>query len=201
MRAVTTTDPLCRYAGNIVTIEVGTRDKTEFRVHEFIIKENSDFFRAALDKKWKEGQSLTVKLPEDSPETFSAYVEWLYSTKDNEAEFVSLAEMYVLGEKIQSSTFCDAVIEEMLRACNASGVIPSINAVNALYSGTPPFSPARRFMADVWALKAEPEWLKDGDYDEEPHPEFVTDLAIALLSSYRTSQIHELSRMDSWFKG
>lgn len=47
-------------------------DQGDFSVHEPVLREGSPFFRAALDKRWKEGQSLFVELPGVEPEVFAS---------------------------------------------------------------------------------------------------------------------------------
>ena len=41
----------------------------------------SQFFRAALNGKWKEGEENAVALPEDDPKIFSMYLELVYTGK------------------------------------------------------------------------------------------------------------------------
>lgn len=49
-------------------------DQEDFSVHEHVLKEESALFRAALEKRWKEGQSHFISLPEDEPEVFAGEV-------------------------------------------------------------------------------------------------------------------------------
>jgi hypothetical protein len=73
---------------------------------------------------WKEAQERTIKLPEDDPEVFSVYQEWLYdglihtgsqtlfpATDD---EYEALVKAYILGEKLMDQDFKDATIDATL---------------------------------------------------------------------------------------
>ncbi|EME77420.1 uncharacterized protein MYCFIDRAFT_146355 [Pseudocercospora fijiensis CIRAD86] len=69
-----------KYSGDFVTIRVGTGAARETpTIHEYIIREKSQVFRAAFDRKWKEGRSRQVELPEDDPKIVHSYLDWLYS--------------------------------------------------------------------------------------------------------------------------
>jgi hypothetical protein len=51
-----------------------------FSVHEHLLIEYAEYFRAALEPgRWQEGTTKTVKMPEDKPEVFDLYVSWLYT--------------------------------------------------------------------------------------------------------------------------
>lgn len=64
---------------DIVTLLAGP-DEHELIVYESCITRNSDFFRAAMKKEWTEGQTRTIKLPEESCiETLTHYLNYAYS--------------------------------------------------------------------------------------------------------------------------
>lgn len=59
---------------------VGTGDEQEtFSVHQDIICDRSEFFKAACSKNWLENQEKTVRLPEQEVETFRLYLESVYA--------------------------------------------------------------------------------------------------------------------------
>lgn len=184
--------PPARFSGRIVSIEVGTHDKETFSVHEPILTANSEFFKLALDKKWKEGQELAVKLPEDDADTFAIYVEWLYNENITVASLSRLAKMYVLGEKIQSLSFCDAILSRMVDAANKDFALASISTVNIIFEGTPTGSPARKLILGMW--------IKNGQADRlvshTPHPDFASDLLSLLLLTHNDKMYHRVSRKE-----
>lgn len=118
-----------RFTSTIVTIKAGSGGRTQdFHVHEDVIKDGSSFFRAAFDRKWREGQSRILELPDDKPATVFGYLEWLYSGQvkfEAQQELSSgergiqdndLSRMYVFGKKLQDDAFCDEVMKRSLMA-------------------------------------------------------------------------------------
>jgi hypothetical protein len=96
---------------NLVTLDVGPSHH-KIIVHKHSITRNSEFFSAALGKKWIESQTRTIELLEEIPEHMEYYCDYLYSgelpTKDfinrhdgdfMEPNFELLANLYVLGER------------------------------------------------------------------------------------------------------
>lgn len=107
------TDISCIYSGKTITIRVGAENDDveveELSCHKPLLEEGSPFFRAALDKQWREGQNVEIGLPEDEPDMVAAYISWLYdgeidppSSFDAEEDitYPYLAKLYVFGEKV-----------------------------------------------------------------------------------------------------
>lgn len=61
----------------VVKIYVG-RKRKEFIVHKNLICDASKFFNDAFTGPFKEGQEGVMYMPEDDPESFSCFIEWLY---------------------------------------------------------------------------------------------------------------------------
>jgi hypothetical protein len=61
----------------VVSILVGKKRK-EFNVHKKLICQASKFFNDAFTGPFKEGQENKMYMPEDDPEVFSCFVDWLY---------------------------------------------------------------------------------------------------------------------------
>lgn len=186
-----------RITGPIITIHVGTKKPEDFHVHESTLKESSKFFQAALNKHWKEGQERKINLPEDDPQHFAAYVEWLYRstivpkstasaaeiTKEEVArEHPYLARLYVLGEKLQDDGFCDSVMTAMIKYFAQRHTKQNvryyfnISVVRIIYDGTMEDSPARKFLVEAYKARGRKEWLRDRAKCLEC-PEFLLDLA------------------------
>lgn len=169
-------------------LEVGT-DKTTVTSHEDNLRQTSPFFRAALDKQWKENTSGEIKLPEDETDVVTAYVDWLYSKTVSEAicrdncegelqpDFNFLISLYVFAEKVQDDRFADAALCQMLEQMDLGkkeAWYPGQPALARAYEGTPDGSPLRRLLACVWAKYLSPSWFGLG----EVYPmEFMVDLA------------------------
>jgi len=60
-----------------VSVLVGKKRK-EFNVHKKLICQASKFFNDAFSGPFKEGQENRMHMPEDDPEVFSCFVDWLY---------------------------------------------------------------------------------------------------------------------------
>jgi hypothetical protein len=61
----------------IVSVLVGKKRK-EFNVHKKLICQASKFFNDAFTGPFKEGQENKMYMPEDDPEVFSCFIDWLY---------------------------------------------------------------------------------------------------------------------------
>ncbi|KAK4619511.1 hypothetical protein CLAFUW4_11456 [Fulvia fulva] len=202
----------------IVVLKVGSAPTKDFTVHEAILREHSHFFRSALDKRWREGRSRIVELPDDDAEVVSAYVDWLYFRKIaskpisppelpmDDGEYQLLAQLYVFGDKVQADAFCDSVLDAMAQktddvATDGTRTFPSHSAIMALYNGTPMGSPGRRFVVDMYAEYGAQSWIPSES--EFNHAEFLTDLVRALLDKRQTSSVHKQSnfpRRRKWHK-
>ena len=181
---------------DVVTIIAGP-DEHELIVYESCITRNSDFFKAAMKKEWTEGQTRTIKLPEEHClETLTHYLNYAYSqalpthniravTSPGfpEGTWTTLANIYVLGERMADQSVRHAVIREFIRlprlTCEANksnkSFSPNAEAISLIYDGTTAGSPARRLMVDYHVARGYESWL--GDHH---HPAFVLDLAKAL---------------------
>lgn len=62
----------------MVTLLVG-HEEQEMTVHGDRLARNSACFRAALRQEWLEGQTRTVKLPDESQAIVQHYIEYVYS--------------------------------------------------------------------------------------------------------------------------
>lgn len=61
----------------VVSIFLGKKRK-EFNVHKKLICDASKFFSDAFTGPFKEGQEGTMYMPEDDPDVFACFVDWLY---------------------------------------------------------------------------------------------------------------------------
>lgn len=148
-----------------VTLHVGPTEHV-LLAHGSFITRNSDFFTTALKKEWAEGQTRVIKLPEESPQVVSHYLNYTY-TKSLPADTISseptdtftervneyqelLAELYVLGERLLDTSIQNAVVREIIRLASLpKRMCPAKEAVNIIYRGTTAVSPARRLMTDI----------------------------------------------------
>lgn len=119
-----------RYGVDYIVVQVGSENKKDFAVHKGLLIRHSDFFQAALTGDWKEKKDGAVPLPEQDPEIFKTFQHFLYSGQvctsrdgdyhlnddgsSRDKEWVRLAEAWVLGDAILSTSFKDAVVDAII---------------------------------------------------------------------------------------
>lgn len=143
-------------------------DKKALMVHEFQLA-SSEFFKAAVKKDWAEVQTRTVSFPDDDPDDFGYYLDWIYFGNlptsiydeyevcpdgDKNEAWELLARLYVLGEHLLDTPFRNALVIEMIRLTflkddGGYADLPGTIPVNIIYAGTPEHSPARRLFLDM----------------------------------------------------
>jgi hypothetical protein len=140
---------------------------------------------------WKEGKERTIPLSEDSPDVESLYVHWVYTNRilsrnavseGGSVEIPLLVDAFVFGEKIQDGRCKDTIIDAIIKSTiSPSGDgctwYPGPTAIDHAYKGTPPGSPLRRLIVDVWALNGRKDWDRDG-----LNMDFQADLLSELLA-------------------
>jgi hypothetical protein len=196
-------------------------DTQALNIHRGVLCKSSGFFRTATKPEWTKliEQPDIIDLPDDSVQTVSDYIRWLYSgnmpiklydagedsrqKKAEEAEkvFVMLAEAYVFGEKIVDIKYKNAVVKTMLAAIQSAEWNLGPKSVDIIYKGTPSTSPLRRLVADKvahWAHDDSEEgvgWMEF--FDAYPREALVD--AVKALVRVRSRPEHNTDRcIDSY---
>jgi len=107
----------------VIAVRVGEEpNHTDFTVHEKLICESSEFFKATLGRDWRESKERLVKLPSFEAKEFQIYVQWLYtgrlhvsapgsgSTKSS-ADKSNITNGYTLGDFLQDTDYRDTLLE------------------------------------------------------------------------------------------
>lgn len=163
-----------------VTLLVGL-DEAPLVVHESYLTKNSEFFQAAMKKEWVEGQTRVIKLPEDHLATMTDYLTFTYSSdlptstsiKSGPAQaptvsdWISLAKLYVLGERMLDKCIRNAIVSELLRISelpdkNGLTSFMPVAASNILFNGTPEWHPIRQMVVDKYVARGGEHWLLAG---------------------------------------
>jgi len=189
---------------------VGSEPSVTFSVHEKLICASSDFFEKALSGKWKESKERSVKLEWDHPEAFQLYIHWLYyhtlPIRINDpgfagnAEYVLLANAYVLGDMLQDGNFKDAIIDAIIDKSNTSALdgknwLPVGPVISCIYDNTVQSAKARRLLVDFYVRLGSGDLLHDWSDMKEIPKEFLFDLAIELLNKRpRPSGSHPITK-------
>ncbi|KAF2167901.1 hypothetical protein M409DRAFT_53850 [Zasmidium cellare ATCC 36951] len=202
-----------RFSGATVTLVVGDSEAI-LCAHESLLKQNSAFFRTALDKDWKERKTREITLPDDEVTIVVGYLEWLYCSKlttpkddeknyDHHTGYVWLTKAYIFGDKVQDDAFCDEIISNIARLMdtpiNGMRYYPTCEALQLIYSSTPKHSPIRQMMVSILAARATPAIL-GRDFLSYPQ-EFLLELLLEM--SARRPQLKVRSAYDmrqQWFK-
>lgn len=147
------------HESDTMTLLVGP-DEHRLTVHESFVTRTFDFLKAAMKKKWAEGQTRTIKLPEETSfPIFVHYLTFAYGGRlpTEEAKkadrYRVLVEIYVLGERMLDKCVQHAVIEEiirlsMIRSKKMQSQFPSAATITIAYEGTSAGSPIRRLLVD-----------------------------------------------------
>ena len=180
-----------RYGSKTIKFLVGKEDPTEFVIHESVVTPHSAFVRMALSNDWKEAKERTIPLPEDEPDTFQLYQEWVYTglvfsenvanTEKDSKEYERLVSAYILSDRLLDSTFKDVVVDCIIhKLCNSELFSPRLT--NLVYDNNPAGSTLRRLWQDIYVWSGSPNWLEEKTVGDEVHPEFLLDLSKSQMS-------------------
>ena len=91
--------------------------KKVWHLPEKLLKSKSTFFTAALEGGFAEGLSKSVALPEEDPDLFENYVEWLYVGFNESAEWDAdtLVEQWTLGDRLGCALMQDDVMCKLIK--------------------------------------------------------------------------------------
>ncbi|KAM0721339.1 hypothetical protein Q7P37_003043 [Cladosporium fusiforme] len=136
------------------TLAVGEEGE-EYKVHEALLSERSQFFASATKEDWEEGREHRVPLPDDTPDPAEEREEDKRSK--NAHEFDLLISSFVFGEKVQDGDFKDAIIDALIHAVAMQDEAgkrwyPTGKWTTQAYSGTPEGSPIRRLLVDMYVF-------------------------------------------------
>ncbi|RMZ70588.1 BTB POZ domain containing [Pyrenophora seminiperda CCB06] len=161
-----------------VTIRVGKdSDQKDFIVHESFLTSRSDFFRRAMNGNWDEAKTRIINLPDDKPDIFAYYINFVYTNQmstatkeddeikklehlqfrdDMKNQCIVLCSVYVLAEKLQDAKTKNGAMKVLWALYNTEGKegfakVPHFSTVKLVYDGTPPKSLARHFLVYVWS--------------------------------------------------
>ena len=111
-------------SGQSIKLVVGPEPSTILVVHENLICTSSDFFKRLRTGEWREANERTIKFEEGNPNVFQLYLHWLYRGtlpvridapgQIGNAEYESLAEAYVLGDKLQDGDLQDVIVDTIV---------------------------------------------------------------------------------------
>ena len=179
----TPTEMKVEYGSDSVILRVGKEgDSKDFLIHRDIITRRSPLVKQALSGEWKEAQDGVLLMPEDEPAIVKLYQQWLYTgciftdhraAKETAAEYVTLVQCYVLGDKLFDGVFKDCIIDAIISLLLSTHLFdPSLT--NLVYECTTSGSPLRKLWQDIYLFAGSSAWLDDV---HDPHPDFAVELS------------------------
>lgn len=183
-------------------------------VHKQLLTSHSLFFRKALSGTWVEAKERKVKLPEDNQDTFSVYVNLLYtnqitvgpsSSKDSGVttkdaardELEILVNLYVLAEKLRDVKTKNKALVAILASSkevrsDKHTYAPGQSIITKIYAGTGPGSALRRLVVDLWTADGVASYLQPG----AAYPtEFLHEVIVSLMD--RRARVPDLIDQDN----
>ena len=155
-----------------------------------------------MKKPWQKGMQRAIALPEDHPNIFDMFFHFsltgsIFSSRDRDyteagpgdyyhtdAEWSRLGNAWSLGEKLQATSFKDAVVDAMMAKIIEQQVWPA-TLYRTIFPVSSKASAIRKFLVDVaiwhWGDRALVDQANDPN-GLSKHPEFVPDLALALYT-------------------
>ncbi|KAK4902119.1 hypothetical protein LTR27_001021 [Elasticomyces elasticus] len=132
-----------RFRGKMVEVTVGDAVEEVFHIHDELLCSGSLFFKVALRPEWREGRERAVKLPEEDPDVFRGYMQYLYTgyvscTTETAAGYHKLVELWVLGDHLLASTLQNQVIDCILAAAKQPHMKVKATEVQACEGQQPP---------------------------------------------------------------
>ncbi|KAF2112048.1 hypothetical protein BDV96DRAFT_649411 [Lophiotrema nucula] len=152
-----TTPPSPDDYGPMITVIVGKAGhEQKFYAHKGLLIHYSSYFRAALKEEWEEGAAKTVKLPEDYPDVFRVFFQWLMTgrlyfalTEEGEISlsFGLICETFVFGDARGIPELQDAAINLLCQRIAQVWSSPW-DCLHYVYANTLPGSALRRILVD-----------------------------------------------------
>ncbi|KAI9673910.1 MAG: hypothetical protein M1817_002116 [Caeruleum heppii] len=150
----------------IVGHYIGNQKAHSWYFQRKLLCHRSTFFQAALDFNGKSGkEEESVSLPDDLPEAFELFVQWLYTNTFDfkPSRALHLEHIWVLGDKLGSPGFKDqAMLQCFVTYLDApKPPLPHPGMVNYVYKNTGLGAKLRRFFADLVSDRLNEITIKD----------------------------------------
>ena len=136
---------------------------------EKLLKSTSTFFTAALEGGFAEAISGNITLPEEDPDIFEYFVEWLYVGYDQEPAFEPdfSVSLWTLGDRLGCPLMQDDAMCDLLQYYSMY-YIEEVT-LKQIYKGSAPGSKIRQFAVDQCLFD-----LNQND-NESSYLQFVND--------------------------
>lgn len=185
----------------MIKITVGRKDeKIAWILPKSLLTHGSDFFNAALNGTFAESGSRLMTMPEDSPEAFRLFVQWLYIGDILIDDVEEWLEAWVLGDKLGNIAFRDCAMTKLVK--EHKHYCLTAETVATAYRKSVSGSKLRKWALDQFLFDSRSAYLHvHAQYwvsVVETETEFVADAAKAAIS-FTGEEIEDPSaRLDSY---
>ena len=180
-----------------VVVLVGA-GKTRFTAHTDVVRARSDFFKAACNEYWQEGQTRVVPLPDAEPETFQMYMDLIYNwlVYDNDSSSLPLIKFYVLGDFLREVGTRNQAMRLLLSPKQKN--CPSTVSVDFIWKHTAPGCLLREWAVDMIAAKLGP--VHFARYITMYPAEFVQEIAMKLQAQAYSQLPHPSANLRHYLE-
>jgi hypothetical protein len=197
-------------------VQVGSEKVEKFLVRKDLAIHHSRVIEKALDPEndWKEAEENVVRLPEEMPEAFQAFLTFLETgvvhldhfkstddddapmqeTLDESAEWENIAEAWLLADRILSVSLKDALVDKVISMVRDHGKVP-IALHPDIYRGSAFKSGTRTLLVDIAAYGWSSRTLADQPGDPEC-AEFFRDVGVEAMKRINYPAIVPYNRKD-----
>ncbi|KAL8952333.1 MAG: hypothetical protein Q9222_001744 [Ikaeria aurantiellina] len=155
---------------DFVIVHVGSSNEREsWNVHMKLLAHASPFFASAFNGYFSEAVTKSIELPEDNPDAFRLFVQWLYSGKSVTRETYEKQEngkykrkdivafacsVWHLGDKLLCPIFKDFAIIRLIAHFSMRYIMEK--DAEQIYEISPPESSIRKLAVDqvLWDIKS-----------------------------------------------
>lgn len=181
-------------------VHVGSDDVEKFLVRKDLAIRHSRVIEKALDPEsdWKEAEENVVRLPEVTPEAFQVFLTFLdtgtihldhfgragedEATRESpteDEEWDSVAQAWLLSDRILSVSFKDAVVDKVISLVSDHGKVPTAMHRD-IFKGSACRSGMRNLLTDIAVYSWFPGTLADQPGDAEC-ADFFRDVGAAAM--------------------
>ncbi|EXJ63002.1 hypothetical protein A1O7_03446 [Cladophialophora yegresii CBS 114405] len=93
----------------VVTVVVGLSPERCWVVHEQLLTSASRFVKTALTPGFRESEERTIRLPEEDPDVFDLFVNYLYTSTTGGLSLDMRLRLYVLADRLQAVVLGDSI--------------------------------------------------------------------------------------------
>lgn len=189
-------------------------------VYEDLIRERSEYFRAACSKEWTQippgdqSQEKVIPLPAYHPETFRLYLQCIHDPQADLADVVGicpydeergerkindgvydLCNVWILADYLGDEEIADKVIDFFVLIGDAKKLKYGLHTLDLVAKDTSPDSKLQQLWVDYIAAYIPKSWL-DGLSRKPPH-DFMLLVTSKLISYRRPKRALDLQKYRS----